>query len=114
MSGIVVGLDKTQMKVLAQYFAEQPWPRTGFSAEDAQVSLGETAAAAGQCVQCHLGGYEGSSRVPRLAGQQAVYLARTMQEFKNKTRLNSPAKSSLLAAYPDDDIEAMAHYLADF
>lgn len=114
MSGIVAGLDKAQMKALAQYFAERAWPTTGFRAEDAQVSMGERAAAAGQCVQCHLGGYEGSSRVPRLAGQQVVYLERTMHEFKNKTRLNSPAKGSLLAAYPDDDIVAMAHYLADF
>lgn len=114
MSGIVAGLSKEQMKALAQHFAEKTWPTTGFRAEDVQVSMGEKAAASGQCVQCHLGGYEGSSRVPRLAGQQAVYLERTMQEFKNKTRLNSPAKGSLLAAYPDHDIEAMAHFLADF
>lgn len=114
MSGIVASLDKEQMKALAQYFADKDWPRTGFRAEDAQASKGEKATVAGQCVQCHLGGYEGSSRVPRLAGQQLVYLERTMREFKTKTRLNSPAKGSLMAAYPDSDIEAMAHFLAGF
>jgi hypothetical protein len=37
-----------------------------------------------------------------------------MLEFKNKVRMNSPAKASLMAAYEDGDITAMARYLADF
>ena len=49
-----------------------------------------------------------------LAGQQVDYLERTMLEFKNKVRLNSPAKGTLLAAYEDDDIAAMAKYLGGF
>ncbi|MDH3314759.1 MAG: cytochrome C, partial [Gammaproteobacteria bacterium] len=69
------------------------------------------ATTAGQCVQCHLGGYEGNSRVPRLAGQQVGYLEKTMLDFKNKVRLNSPAKGSLLKDYSDGDIAAMAHFL---
>jgi cytochrome c553 len=51
--------------------------------------------------------------VPRLAGQQVEYLEKTMQDFKNKVRLNSPAKSALLGAYSDEEIRAMAEYLAD-
>ena len=43
---------------------------------DQDVAKAETATAAGQCVQCHLGGYEGNSRVPRLAGQKVSYLER--------------------------------------
>ncbi len=35
-----------------------------------------------------------------------------MLEFKNKVRLNSPAKGSLFGAYEDADLQAMAHYLA--
>ena len=35
-------------------------------------------------------------------------------EFKNKVRLNSAAKGSLLAAYSDEDIEAMSRYLAGY
>ena len=63
-------------------------------------------------MQCHLGGYEGNSRIPRLAEQQVAYLEKTMQEFKQKVRLNSPAKGSLLESYSDEEIAAMAHYLA--
>ena len=35
-----------------------------------------------------------------------------MLEFKNKVRLNSPAKGSLFKSYDDSDIQAMARYLA--
>ena len=114
MSGIVADLSREEMKALAQHFAEQPWPSTVYRAPEGIAGQAESALGAGQCVQCHLGGYEGNSRVPRLAGQQTEYLERTMLEFKNKVRLNSPAKGSLLAAYPDGDITAMANHLAGF
>ena len=114
MNGIVAELSKQDMQALAQHFAEKPWPGIGFRADEAEAAKGETATISGQCVQCHLGGYEGNSRVPRLAGQQVDYLERTMLEFKNKVRLNSPAKGSLMAAYEDADITAMAKYLGGF
>jgi cytochrome c553 len=76
------------------------------------AAVAQSAATSGMCVQCHLGGYEGSSRVPRLAGQQVAYLERTMLEFKNKIRMNAQAKGSLFATYGDEDIAAMARYLA--
>lgn len=114
MSGIVASLSKQEMQELAQHFSSQPWPSTGFAAESTDIARGETASAAGLCTQCHLGGYEGNSRIPRLAGQQTGYLERTMLEFKNKTRMNSPAKASLMAAYEEEDIAALARYLAGY
>jgi cytochrome c553 len=114
MSGIAATLTRQEMKDLAQHFSSQAWPSTGFAAESEDIARGEVASAAGLCVQCHLGGYEGNSRTPRLAGQQLAYLERTMLEFKKKERMNSPAKASLLAAYEDKDIAAMAHYLAGY
>jgi len=114
MSGIAADLDKETMQALAQYFSEQMWPNIGYSAPAEEADKALTALSAGECVQCHLGGYEGNSRIPRLAGQQPGYLERTMLDFKNKVRLNSPAKNSLLDTFTDDDIIAMAHYLAGF
>ena len=77
------------------------------------AAKGEKAAVAGQCVQCHLGGYEGNSRIPRLAGQYPKYLKKTMTDFKNKERTNSPAKASLMVSYDDADIEAMSDFLGE-
>ena len=113
MSAMVAGLSRDDMKALSQMFSEAAWPNTGFGASEGQISAGEKALIAGQCVQCHRGGFEGDSRVPRLAGQQVGYLEKTMQDFKNKIRLNSPAKGALLGAYSDEEIRAMAEYLAD-
>lgn len=111
MGGIVASLEKEEMQALAQHFSEQKWPSLQVTADEATVNRAQQATAAGQCVQCHLGGFEGNSRVPRLAGQQVGYLEKTMLEFKNKIRLNSPAKGSLLKDYSDEDIAAMAQYL---
>lgn len=113
MGPIASGLERDQMKLLAQYFSEQPWPNIGYRGDSAKAAIGERATGAGQCVQCHLGSYTGNSRVPRLAGQYPEYLRKTLSDFKTKTRLNSPAKSSLMASFSDEDLEAMAEFLAD-
>lgn len=112
MAGIVADLSRDDMKALAQHFSEKPWPTIGYRAEDGEIAVARGALTAGQCAQCHLGSYLGDSRVPRLAGQQPDYLERTMNEFQEDIRLNSPAKGSLLEAFEDTDIQAMAHYLA--
>ncbi len=112
MSVIASELTKDQMKALAQHFSERDWPNIAYRAEDHDIATARKAAVAGLCTQCHLSGYKGNSRVPRLAGQKPEYLKRTMLEFKNKVRLNSPAKGSLLGAYEDSDIEALSRYLA--
>ena len=67
---------------------------------------------AGQCVACHLGGFEGGSRVPYTSGQHADYLAKTLIDFKTKSRNNSPAKGSLMASFSNEELTAVAKYLA--
>ncbi|MFT5115149.1 MAG: cytochrome c553 [Parasphingorhabdus sp.] len=112
MSPIAADLSKSQMKLLAKYFSDQKWPAIGFKSDSAAEAKGESATGAGQCVQCHLGGYEGDSRIPRLAGQHPEYLLKTMSDFKHRIRMNSAAKSSLFVSYSEDDIKAMSEYLA--
>jgi cytochrome c553 len=114
MNSIVADLDREELKALAQHFSEQSWPANDFRATEADVASAESAANSGMCVQCHLGGYEGNSGVPRLAGQKLGYLERTMLEFRDRVRLNSQAKVSLFATYDAVDIQAMARYLASF
>jgi cytochrome c553 len=113
MGPIVTSLAKSQMKLLAKYFSEQQWPEIGFQTDPATAAKGETATVAGQCVQCHLAGYEGDSRIPRLAGQHPLYLSKTMSDFKHRKRMNSVAKSSLFVSYSDDEIKAMSEYIGE-
>ncbi len=113
MTEVASRLTKQEMLLIAKFFSEQEWPDIGYSADPESAKRGETATAAGQCVQCHRGGYEGDSRIPRLAGQYAAYLEKTMLDFKSKERNNSPAKSTLMNSYSEDDIAAMAAFTAD-
>ncbi len=114
MSSIVADLSREELKALAQYFSEQSWPTNSFRADGAEVAEAESVATSGMCVQCHLGGYEGNSGVPRLAGQQSAYLERTMLEYRERVRLNSQAKVSLFATYGEADIRTISRYLAGF
>ena len=111
MSPIAAVLEKEEMQLMAKFFSEQAWPNIGHRSDAALEKIGLTAASAGQCVACHLGGYEGNSRVPRLAGQYPEYLEKTMLDFKTKTRKNSPAKGTLMESFSEEDIEGMADYL---
>ena len=113
MTEVAAFLTKEEMRAIATFFSEQPWPGTGYKADPARARMGEVATIAGQCVQCHRGGYEGNSGTPRLAGQHATYLEKTMLDFKSKARANSAAKSSLMETYSAEDIKRMAEFLAD-
>ena len=112
MKPIVDALAAEDLMPLAEYFSQQHWPGTSAHADGSQIVAGEEAAVAGECPQCHLGGYNGASGVPRLAGQHAAYLQKTMLDFKSKARNNQPAMSSLMAVFSDEDITALAQYLA--
>ena len=114
MEEIAKQLEKSEMRLMARFFSEQEWPNIGYKTEDASAAAGRTAAAAGQCVACHLGDYSGNSRVPRISGQHPRYLKKTMLDFKRKLRLNSPAIATLLASFSDEDIAAMAEFLGGF
>ena len=102
MSEMVQNLSKDDMKALAQYFSEKPWPQVTQELDGSKAGKGKSALAAGQCSQCH-STYQGDSRVPRLAGQHVTYLLQTMKDFKNKVRKNSPAKSSLMDSFSEED-----------
>ena len=114
MAAMVQDLEKDEMKLLAGHFSEQTWPETKHKSDAGKTDIAKMAIDAGQCVQCHRGGFEGESRNPRLSGQNYEYLKKTMLDFKNKVRTNSAAKSSLFATFDDKQIDALADYLAGF
>jgi cytochrome c553 len=112
MQPIAKDMTKDEMKALAQYFSKKKWPRISFAASEADIARGRKIATAGQCPQCHLGGFVGNSRIPRLANQTITYLEKTMLDFKYKRRKNAPDIGALLESFSDDEIRAMANFLA--
>lgn len=111
MTGIAADYDKDQAKQLAEHFAAETWPAIPSQAQDGDEALANTAFTAGQCSACH-GKWQGDSRIPRLAGQQAGYLSKTMHDFKNEVRMNAPDMANLMKQYDAPTIEAMSRYLA--
>ena len=112
MEEFVATLSRDEMKTLARFFSEQTWPDIGYKADPARAKIAKAATTGGQCVQCHLGGYEGNSGTPRVAGQHITYLEKTMLDFKSKARANAAAKSSLMDSYSADEIRKMAEFMA--
>ena len=112
MGPVVQALQPEELKLLAQFFSTQTWPATTHAADPAKLLVVKAALDAGACIACHLGDFRGNSRVPRLASQNLEYLAQTLRDFKSKARNNAPAMGSLMATFSDDDIAALADYLA--
>jgi cytochrome c553 len=112
MLGVVADLTRDQMKALGKYFSRLPWPSLTFQVQEGDEAIASKMAAAGQCSQCHLSGFDGDSRIPRAANQTASYLEKTMLDFKYRRRMNAPDKASLMETFSDADIAAMARHMA--
>lgn len=77
-------------------------------AGDAAAGKAKTAV----CMGCH--GPDGNSTNPiwpKLAGQHAAYLAKTLKDFKSGARKN-PSMNAMVAQLTDADIENIAAYYA--
>lgn len=111
MTPIASGFDREQMKAVAQHFADKEWPGVeNVTPEDGDAVAAERAITGGQCSACH-STFKGDSRIPRLAGQQTGYLAKTMKDFKNEVRMNAPDKTSTMKQIEDAEIDALARHL---
>jgi len=113
MTPIAQSLSKDDAQALAAYFAGKPWPKTGApSASKTDEATAMSAIKAVVCTSCHLEQFQGDSSIPRLAGQEHDYLAKTMMDFRNRTRANNPGMSDLMNTVAPEQIEAMAKYHA--
>ena len=113
MSAIAESLAKEDSLALAEYFSSKPWPNLGQpGGGKAVVAIAQRIDASIVCTSCHLDHYQGDASVPRTAGQQHDYLLKTMLDFRNKARANNPGMSDLMNAASEDEIKALANYLA--
>jgi cytochrome c553 len=113
MTPIVADLTKADLSALAEYFSGKPWPKTSAAAASkADKDAATVAINSVVCTSCHLDQFQGDSSVPRLAGQQAEYLAKTMSEFRSGARANNPGMSDLMKTCTPDQLASIAKYLA--
>jgi cytochrome c553 len=113
MGPVAETLERDDMMALAEYFAKKPWPNLRQPAAPAEVKTRALRAnVAVGCTGCHLAEYQGAGTQPRLAGQTREYLARSMLDFRTGARGNNPGMTTLMLATPEEDIAALADFMA--
>jgi cytochrome c553 len=113
MSPIAQSLQLSDLMPLAQLFSEKPWPNLRQPPAPSDVAAQALRANASVvCTSCHQDGFKGDSTQPRLAGQNHDYLAKTMVDFRSGARGNNPGMTDLMKAVSEQDIGALASYLA--
>ena len=75
---------------------------------------GAQAAAGRRCASCHTDSYAGTKAVARVAGQREEYLLKALHDYKSGVRSGGGQAAMADVAYPlsEEEIEALAHYLA--
>jgi cytochrome c553 len=113
MQPIAEALSKDDMMALAEYFEKKQWPKVPQPAAsaDAATTARRVNTSIG-CTGCHLDQYQGDGSVARIADQQHEYLIKTMLDFRTRARANNPGMSDLMNAATEDELKAVAAYLA--
>ncbi|HET7832145.1 MAG TPA: c-type cytochrome [Gallionella sp.] len=120
MSPNVVNLTPADVAALAAYFSAKK-PAPGHAGDAKLIEVGKVFYVDGNsdtgvpgCVGCHLDEGVGNKTYPRLAGQNAAYIAQQLVNFRSGARANdsSSLMRAVAAHITDGEIAAVAEYLA--
>jgi cytochrome c553 len=116
MSPVAAPLSDEDVRALGAYFAALPPPKPADAADD-RPELSEAGAALAKrnrCATCHGEKLAGLQAAARLAGQREDYLLKALRDFKSGARTGTGVAAMPEVTYPlsDDDMTALAHYIA--
>ena len=115
MKAVMGGLNDEEIIALAKHFSAQPAVPPPGAVQAELFSLGAAVSRRALCGTCHLPGYIGQNQVPRLAGQHEAYLAPTLKMYRDAPAPGrDTAMSAVLYGLKDNELAALAHYLANF
>jgi cytochrome c553 len=115
MQPIVEQLNNDDIRNLGAYFASLEPPKSAKPDDNPDLSTkGAQAAAGRRCASCHTDSYAGTKAVARVAGQREEYLVKALHDYKSGVRAGGGMAAMADVAYPlsEEEIEALAHYLA--
>ena len=114
MSPMAADLSRDDMIALGNFFAAQKPAPIAFKADGARVEAGRKISDAVLCPMCHLGGFVGQNEIPKVAGQHPEYVRKQLADFKARRRTNDAGNmTSVAGTLSDDDIDNLAHYIAN-
>jgi cytochrome c553 len=114
MQPIVEQLNNDDIRNLGAYYASLPPPKPSADDDPDLSKKGAQAAAGRRCASCHTDSYAGTKAVARLAGQREEYLVKALRDYKTGVRAGGAMAAMADVAFPlsEEEIEALAHYLA--
>jgi cytochrome c553 len=116
MSPIAEPLSNDDVQNLSAYLASlpPPMPAPASPADAALMAAGAKIAARHRCASCHQHDFSGLDQAARLAGQREEYLLKALRDFKSGARHGGgvAAMPEIAFALNDDDMKAVAYYLA--
>jgi cytochrome c553 len=116
MQPIIEQLNNEDIRNLGAYFASLEPPKPAKPDDNPDLSKkGAQAAVGRRCASCHTDTYAGTKAVARVAGQREEYLVKALREYKTGVRAGGAMAAMADVAYPlsEEEIEALAHYLAN-
>lgn len=115
MQPMAESLKDDDIRNLAAFFAAQkPAQADAAPADEALMAAARRIVKANRCASCHKDDFSGTQATARLAGQREDYLLKAMRDFKAGTRTGGAmaAMMEVVAPLADDDLRALAHFLA--
>jgi cytochrome c553 len=118
MQPMAATLKDDDIRNLAAYFSSQQPPRADAAAkpDEALAAAGRKLAQAHRCAACHKDDFSGTQATARIAAQREDYLLKALRDFKSGQRVGGGVAAMADVVYPlgDDDLRALAHFLAHF
>ena len=114
MQPIVEQITNEDIRNLGAYFASLTPPKPPADDNPDLSRKGAQAAVGRRCAACHTDSFAGTKAAARLAGQREEYLVKALHDYKSGTRSGGAGAAMSDVAYPlsDEEITALAHYLA--
>ena len=114
MQPLAEELQNEDIRNLGAYFASLAPPAPPKDDNPDLSAKGKQAAMGRRCAFCHNDNYAGVKAVARVAGQREDYLKQALLDYKSSKRSGGgmAAMAEVARVLSDEEIEALAHYLA--
>ena len=114
MQPIVAEITNDDVRNLGAYFSQLTPAKPPEDDNPDLSKKGAQAAAGRRCASCHTDSFAGTKGVARIAGQREEYLVKALHDYKSGVRSGGNMAAMAEVAYPlsEEEIEALAHYLA--
>jgi cytochrome c553 len=113
MSELLKGLKDDDLVALAGHFAALKPKASEETIDPALAKRGAALVEPMRCASCHLPSFAGQDQMPRLAKQRIDYLIHSLRQFRDNKRSGADTlMSNVVIGVSDDDVAALAHYVA--